>query len=114
LITFIVYKSNAPKFINRISTPCQILIKEGYFNLSNMLNLKSLWMYHCENIQTRAYDICMGDMIWYEQVMETKMSKRVAELLYCLCIPEFHLPVACGWSFEVAAAIALCMGADSS
>jgi hypothetical protein len=33
------------KFINQISTPCQILIKEGYFNLSTMLNLKSLWMY---------------------------------------------------------------------
>jgi hypothetical protein len=45
LITSIVYENNTPKFINQISTPCQILIKEGYFNLSTMLNLKSLWMY---------------------------------------------------------------------
>ena len=39
-ITSIIYESNTPKFINQISTPCQILIKERYFNLSIMLNLK--------------------------------------------------------------------------
>ena len=33
------------KFINQDLTPCQMLIKEGYFNLRTMLNLKCLWMY---------------------------------------------------------------------
>jgi hypothetical protein len=44
----IVYEDIAQSSLTKIqqSTPCQILIKEGHFNLSTMLNLKDLWMYH--------------------------------------------------------------------
>jgi hypothetical protein len=44
----IVYEDIAQSSLTKIqqSTPCQILVKEGHFNLSTMLNLKDLWMYH--------------------------------------------------------------------
>jgi hypothetical protein len=39
------------------------LIKEGYFNLNTMLNLKSLWMSLARIHPTRAYDINKESMI---------------------------------------------------
>jgi hypothetical protein len=38
--------------------------------------------------------------------MEINMSKWVSEYFIYLCIPEFYLPAAHGWGFEVAAMVA--------
>jgi hypothetical protein len=64
-ITSIVYENNVSSSLNKISTPCQILIKEGHFNLSTMLNLKRPMDVPIEYTQTRTYIINKGSMILY-------------------------------------------------
>jgi hypothetical protein len=85
------------------------LIKEDYFNLSTMLNLKRPMDISCT--------IASKPDIYHRQekhefirtnyfLMEINMSKRVSEHFIYLCIPEFYLPAARGWGFEVAATVA--------
>ena len=57
----------------------------------------------------KAYIINKGGMN-FERLsdipMEINRSKWVGEHFIYLFIPKFYLPAACGWSFEVAAAVA--------
>jgi len=45
------------------------LIKEGYFNLSTMLNLKSLWMYQLNTSKPEHTSINNGSMNFKVQAM---------------------------------------------
>jgi len=45
------------------------LIKEGYFNLSTMLNLKSLWMYQLNTSKPEHTSINNGSMNFEDQAM---------------------------------------------
>jgi len=45
------------------------LIKEGYFNLSTMLNLKSLWMYQLNTSKPEHTSINNGGMNFEAQAM---------------------------------------------
>ena len=45
------------------------LIKEGYFNLSTMLNLKSLWMYQLNTSKLEHTSINIGSMNFKVQAM---------------------------------------------
>ena len=48
------------------------LIKEGYFNLSTMLNLKSLWMYQSNTSKPEHTNKNKGSMNFEDQVMFKK------------------------------------------
>ena len=68
-------------FINQISTPCQILIKEGLFNLSTMLNFKRSMDVPAECIQTGAYDINKRGMNLHDQDLSEGDNHELKELV---------------------------------
>ena len=72
-----VQKDMHPKFmvvllqssLTKILTPCLILIKEGYFNLSTMLNLKSLWKYLENTSKPEQTNANKGSMIFFQTLL---------------------------------------------
>ena len=84
-------------------------IKEDYFNLSTVLNLKKpMGIRIFEYTQTRAFIISKRSMNLYEQLhpMETNMSKGVGEHFIYLCILEFLQATFVDGSFEAAVGVA--------
>ena len=58
------------------------LIKEGYFNLSTMLNLKSIWMYRTKTSKPEHTNMNKGNMNFKDQAMEINMSKGLVNLTF--------------------------------